>query len=391
MKSLWSSFSIKIKTVIDFLQGRRDPAASLKRGTLNNRLWRLFQIEPSLQCNIRCIMCPWIKFRHSANHKGLMQSKTWEAIGPHLPNVQSVDFTGGGEPLLQPNLLSWLRQAKDNGCETGFLTNGILLTRSVISHLMECDIDWIGFSVDSTTKHIYESIRRGAQFEQVCENIRNLAKTARVQNTRILINFVMMEQNIQELFSMVQLADDLGVQFINIKQCDVIRDEHGHGLGLFKSDEDKFTRKYSKTLSKISKIATRKNITVIHSAFIPNEQPICIQDPRQSLFISYEGIIGPCINRIYGGKSTFMSKPIEIQQSIYGRVEDFPFQSPDQNEAFVLFKQAFSERSHCYQRNYYDQVLDDPYKSDATYHKRALQNLPVPPSGCESCHYLYNI
>jgi len=56
-----------------------------------------------------------------------MQPEIWAAIRPHLPHVQSVDFTGGGEPLLQPRLVEWVSEANAAGCEQGVLTNGRLL------------------------------------------------------------------------------------------------------------------------------------------------------------------------------------------------------------------------------------------------------------------------
>jgi hypothetical protein len=66
---------------------------------------RLVQVESALACNLRCIMCPWKDFRKTAGPRAIMSQEVWESLRPHLHEVQSVDFTGGGEPLLQPQLM----------------------------------------------------------------------------------------------------------------------------------------------------------------------------------------------------------------------------------------------------------------------------------------------
>ena len=88
--------------------------------------WRLWQVETAIACNLNCIMCPWRTVRQHRDSHGIMPSTVWNALRPHLKEVASIDFSGGGEPLLQPKLIEWICEAHDNGCETGFLTNGFI-------------------------------------------------------------------------------------------------------------------------------------------------------------------------------------------------------------------------------------------------------------------------
>jgi len=94
-----------------------------------NRPWRLLQVESAIACNLRCVMCPWKEISKKAGHGGVMLPHVWQAIRPYLREVRSIDFTGGGEPLLQPKLEEWIAEAKTAGCETGFLSNGLLLRK----------------------------------------------------------------------------------------------------------------------------------------------------------------------------------------------------------------------------------------------------------------------
>ena len=61
---------------------------------------------------------------------------------------------------------------------------------------------------------------------------------------------------------MIKLADELGVDQVNFKQCDVIRGENGKGLGLFASKETKQIREMEKKLSKARRLAKKRNILI---------------------------------------------------------------------------------------------------------------------------------
>ena len=63
-----------------------------------------------------------------------MSQKVWDSIRSYLSEVYSIDFTGGGEPLLQPKLEEWIAEAKAADCETGFLSNGLLLRKQKLQN-----------------------------------------------------------------------------------------------------------------------------------------------------------------------------------------------------------------------------------------------------------------
>ena len=106
----------------------------IEKKSLKKRPWRLFQVESAIACNLNCVMCPWREIAKKATAQGIMTAEIWEAIRPYLSQVQSVDFTGGGEPLLQPRLAEWIADAIKAGCETGFLSNGLLLKEEKLKH-----------------------------------------------------------------------------------------------------------------------------------------------------------------------------------------------------------------------------------------------------------------
>lgn len=355
------------------------------------RRWRLLQVESAIACNLKCIMCPWREMEKKHSAKGLMQPEVWAAIAPHLEDVQAVDFTGGGEPLLQPHLVEWVSQASKAGCETGFLTNGTLLSEDKVKQLIAAGIDWICVSIDGASADVFETIRPGARFEKICRHLKNLTSQRIGRRPRVAINFVMMEQNVDQLEEMVELAADLGVDQINFKQCDVIRGEAGKGFGLFADKHTKKTRRMEKLLRRARRLAKKKKIETAGFAWVPEELPVCAQDPRNSLFIRHDGRVAPCINLALGGPTTFLGKEVEMPSVHYGQLPDTDLEALWETERCRFYRKRFELRMSAYETGFVRSDLEP----SLTKIKEALENaqkaMPPAPEGCKVCHYLYNI
>ncbi len=94
-----------------------------------DRLFRLYQIELSSYCNLRCQYCPHPSMQRS---KGFMSEVTMQAcidwaLRTRTPRLVLHHF---GEPLLHPQLLERLTQIASAGLTIQFSTNALLLDRS---------------------------------------------------------------------------------------------------------------------------------------------------------------------------------------------------------------------------------------------------------------------
>ncbi len=355
------------------------------------RRWRLLQVESALACNLKCIMCPWKDFRDEVRHGGIMQPEIWEAIRPHLSDVRSVDFTGGGEPLLQTRLIEWVSDANRAGCETGILTNALLLTSEMSRKLIAAGIDWVCISIDGAAKDEYEAIRMGSNFEKVCENVTNLTglRTGKIPKT--MINFVMMPHNFHQVEHIVRLAAQLGVDQVNFKQCEVIRGEHGKGHGLFGKKETKETRSRQKQLDRALRLAKKLGIQTTASPFTPTERPVCEQDPRDSVFISYEGEVAPCINLIKGGPTVFLGRETVMPSVSYGCLPDIDLLEMMKSQTCKIYQGGFDQRARVYEQVSMHVLMTDSMPTPEKIMQEALRNMPEAPEGCRECHYLYGI
>lgn len=352
------------------------------------RIWRLLQVESALACNLSCIMCPWKSHRAIPVHGGIMPQEIWAAIEPALGHVRAVDFTGAGEPLLQPKLPQWMSHAKKAGCIVGLLTNGLLLTEELARELIDIGVGWVCFSMDSPYEKEYEYIRKGSHFTTVRNNISYFCRN-KGRGTRVMMNFVMMELNFHGLEDFVRMAADLGVDQINFRQCEHVRGKHGRGLGLFGKEMTSAIRKRESVLHEVCSLAKKLGIDTQTAPFVPFEQCVCSQDPRDSLFVRYDGAISPCNSLAYGGSSVFLGEDVEFPEVVCGNLSDGDLFTAWSSDSFRLYRNTFTERCRQYEAICVEAMVGDTRFTPERLSQRIRQRLHEAPEGCKVCLYLY--
>ena len=206
-----------------------------------------------------------------------------------------------------------------------------------------------------------------------------------------MINFVIMRSNYHQLEKIIELAQKLGVDQVNFKQCDVIRGEHGKGHGLFEVRDSKQVRQLQKALAKATRLGRKLGIRTTSYSFVPDELSVCDQDPRDSLFIRYDGTVSPCINLAFGGPSSFLGEDIVFPHLPYGRLPN-----DDLLDIWESEEARFYRRSFCQRVKAHDAALGaadlghDIIKLKEAF-KQAIEAMPPAPEGCRKCHYLYDI
>ncbi|HMK37309.1 MAG TPA: radical SAM protein [Desulfomonilaceae bacterium] len=366
---------------------RTDSGSELRKA----RRWRLLQVESALSCNLRCVMCPWKEVRERTHNRAVMERDVWEAVRPHLPDVVSVDFTGGGEPLLQPRLAQMVAEAKSAGCETGILTNALLLNPNIADELISSGLDWLCVSIDGADKETYERIREGSNFERICDNLAQISRLRRGAVPKTMINFVMMPANVHQLEDIVRLAGRLGVDQVNFKQCEVIRGAHGKGYGLFETSASAAVKRFEKSLARARSLAKKLRVATTASPFTPYERPVCEQDPRGSMFVRYDGIVGPCISCAYGGPTTFLGRHAIMPGVDYGRLPEENLLHLWESDVCRFYRERFDNRCREYDNTFLESLATASLSSPERLHEIARKRMPEAPESCQVCHYLYGI
>jgi radical SAM protein with 4Fe4S-binding SPASM domain len=182
---------------------------------------RHVQLEVTGACNLRCRMC-LVRYAPAVSRKeGALSFEDYLAVVDALPQLERVTLQGLGEPLLSPHLEAMIEHALARGARVGFNSNGVLLDRERAERLVDAGLSWLHVSLDGATAATYEDVRHGTalvprpgQFDRVVANLRGLVELRRergLDRPRILLVFVAMRRNVDELEQVVELGGDIGV------------------------------------------------------------------------------------------------------------------------------------------------------------------------------------
>ena len=134
-------------------------------------------------------------------------------IGPILPYVCTTYLMGNGEPLLNKDFIEILKIMKENLLPVSFNTNGTLLSEDYAREFIRLGVDIIAFSIDGATQETFESIRRGAKYEQVIANIRRLNELkGSLKKPKLVFANVVTASNVHEAAGLIELAHSVGVK-----------------------------------------------------------------------------------------------------------------------------------------------------------------------------------
>jgi sulfatase maturation enzyme AslB (radical SAM superfamily) len=141
-------------------------------------------LELTNACNLSCVFCPRkVMSKHIGFLDVELAGKLIDEMADHLP-VSVVPFFRG-EPLLHPQWAEILDNLKQKGIGPIQITsNATLLDEKAAQQLIDMQVDFISFSLDTLNNEKYESARRGAKYRQVTENIDTLLSLKKKSNSR---------------------------------------------------------------------------------------------------------------------------------------------------------------------------------------------------------------
>lgn len=179
-------------------------------------------MDQNNKCNLRCLMCGFSDPRVEKLTRYDMPSELFAKIAADVfPRANYLALSCLTEPFMTRDFLSRLDLVKRYAVPvTEIITNGTLLNTRRIRKLIEIPISRIGISLDGATARTYESIRIGAKFTEVLNNIRLLQEMKRLAGSdlpALRLIHVLSEKNVHEFAGFLDLAESLGVSFIDVR------------------------------------------------------------------------------------------------------------------------------------------------------------------------------
>ncbi len=172
-------------------------------------LW--LNIEFTSLCNIKCRMC---SLDQNAP-QGFMEKKTLEKIldeivSSKLLTVSNIALWYGGETLLHPDFENFLamigsfKKRKILFPYVTLLTNGVSLKGKKLDAILESNaVDMVLVSIDGGTRDSFEYWRRGANWENILQNVNNTVDKIKERGLNIktgLVSIIEDPENISDDF-----------------------------------------------------------------------------------------------------------------------------------------------------------------------------------------------
>jgi len=182
-------------------------------------------IEISNICNLKCVMCSHgpglIK-----NPKHLPET-VFEKIRPLVNPETRIVLGGANEPLMSRFFWKIINESEKLGNPLFRInTNGVLWNKKIAKLILKSQLSEISFSLDACTQDTYGKIR-GWNLSKVLNNIKQVVKYRdkyQYRKTKLYINMTLMQENIRELVSFVELAHQLGVDGVRVCHLDLFSD-----------------------------------------------------------------------------------------------------------------------------------------------------------------------
>jgi MoaA/NifB/PqqE/SkfB family radical SAM enzyme len=179
------------------------------------------RFKPTNRCNHNCYYCSYspdvgyilselINLQDEMPREKLLETlDSFAEIG-----VKAITYSGGGEPLMHPDIVGALERTRTNGLEFAMITNGQLIEGQRAKALTQAE--WVRVSANAADAKTFARIRRMPErlFYTLEENLRNFARI-RKPGSELGSDIVICEENYQQAFDIAAYLKKLG--FTNVK------------------------------------------------------------------------------------------------------------------------------------------------------------------------------
>lgn len=164
----------------------------------------LVAIRVMKRCTVRCQMCDFWKTSDDG-YSWLQMKNILEQCA--MLGVQHICLTGG-EPTLYRHFFATVQYIMELGMSYSFITNGSLLTKGVISRIMDCPPSRVHVSIDSSVPEKHDEARgHVGLWEQALKGIVGFNEYS--PRPLIVVNYVVSNRNFWEIPEIVKLYGGL--------------------------------------------------------------------------------------------------------------------------------------------------------------------------------------
>ncbi len=128
-------------------------------------------IEPTNLCNLRCTCCPH-GCKTKLRENGIMTREVFDIVLDNIDiSFKNVFLHMHGEPFINPDLPYFVKQLTDRGKSVKMSSNACIFNEKALNDILDCKKVSIIYSAELIDANYYESLRKGAKYEETLNNL----------------------------------------------------------------------------------------------------------------------------------------------------------------------------------------------------------------------------
>ncbi len=307
---------------------------------------RTLYLEPTTRCNLRCRAC----VRAAWNlPRGDMPAATFEQVLHGLEacgQTVRIVLAGFGEPLVHPEITSWVGRATRAGHRAELVTNGTLLTSELAHALGEAGLATLWSSLDGARPAAYAHAREGGDLPDVAEHLSRFRREA--PETELGIAFVATRRNVDELPAVASLAKDLGAAKLHVSHVQA----HSAELALDALYPEAMGLHDPAWRNPLTEAACgQPNLTLLGA--LGEVQPdTCPFFEHDALAVRWDGEVAPCPELLHRHGSFLCGEARSVRPYLLGSIAEKPLPELLASGEFLSFRErlrtfAFAPCTRC--------------------------------------------
>ena len=194
------------------------------------------ELDLTLECNDKCPRCV---SGHARDDRHLPLSRIERLLVEASElGIQGLTLTGGGEPLMHPEIRGVLGLVRRSGLSAGLFTNGGLLSELGIARELVRTFRWVRVSLDSGSEEQFRRVRGRRDFARRLKGLQALVE-ARCDDPRdcdLGVSFLTSSEVACDVVAAAREVRDLGFDYIQFKPMISWREESHHGSPMLSQD-----------------------------------------------------------------------------------------------------------------------------------------------------------
>lgn len=185
-------------------------------------------ISLSHKCTYQCKICEVVKILHGYELDAVVIKKAIDEVA--LWHWDSVVMFTGGEPFLREDIFGLIGHAVNKNLKTEVVSNGSLIDTMLAEKIISAGLSSIAISLDGACDSTHDFVRGRGAFKKAINALEMLVKAKRRigAGPQISVWTTIIKENIAEMFDVIALVKNIGVECLVYHPVIVAQDDMQH-------------------------------------------------------------------------------------------------------------------------------------------------------------------